>query len=310
MARIVFMGTPDFAVPALRLLIAQHDVIGVVTQPDRPAGRSRQVQMSPVKQVALAAGIPVFQPEKIRRPEAIAELRQWPADVYVVAAFGQILPQAVLDIPPHGSLNIHASLLPRWRGAAPIQAAIRAGDAQTGITIMKMDAGLDTGPILTQRALALAPDETGASLHDKLAALGGELLIETLPGYLNGTIQPQPQDDALATFAPRIDKDDGRIDWAQPAGFIERTVRAFTPWPGTFTTWRGKLLKILSGAPAAGRAEPGRVSAHGRGWAIGTGDGLFVPARVQLEGRGAVTAEEFVRGYPEIIGAVLGSERD
>ncbi|MCS7072737.1 MAG: hypothetical protein NZM00_14625, partial [Anaerolinea sp.] len=173
---------------------------------------------------------------------------------------------------------------------------------------MKMDAGLDTGPILTQRALALAPDETGASLHDKLAVLGGELLIETLPGYLNGTIQPQPQDDALATLAPRIDKDDGRIDWTEPAAVIERTVRAFTPWPGTFTVWRGKLLKILSGSPASGRAEPGRVIAYGRGFAIGTGDELLVPGRVQLAGRAAVTTEEFVRGYPEIVGALLGDD--
>src|SRR5690606_21327697 len=207
MANVVFMGTPDFAVPALKLLIQHHNVLGVVTQPDRPAGRSRQVQMSPVKQVALDAGIPVFQPEKIRRPEAIEELRQWSPDVYVVAAFGQILPQTVLDIPPHGSVNIHASLLPRWRGAAPIQAAIRAGDTETGITIMKMDAGLDTGPILRQQAIPIAPDETGQSLHDKLAALGGNLLIETLPGYLSGEIQPQPQDDSLATLAPRIQKE-------------------------------------------------------------------------------------------------------
>ena len=190
------MGTPDFAVPALQRLIAHYDVIGVVTQPDRPAGRSRKLQMSPVKQVALAADIPVFQPEKLRRPEAIEELKQWQPDFYVVAAFGQILPQAVLDIPPHGSINIHASLLPRWRGAAPIQAVIRAGDAETGITIMRMDAGLDTGPILSQRAIPLAPDETGQSLHDKLADLGGDLLIETLPGYLSGDLQPQPQDDS------------------------------------------------------------------------------------------------------------------
>ena len=195
MADVIFMGTPDFAVPVLKRLIANHRVIGVVTQPDRPAGRGHQVQMSPVKQVALDAGIPVFQPEKICRPEAVEILKQWTPDVYVVAAFGQILPQAVLDIPPHGSVNVHASLLPRWRGAAPIQAVIRAGDAETGITIMRMDAGLDTGPMLRQRAIPLAPDETGASLHDKLAELGGDLLIETLPGYLDGTIQPQPQDD-------------------------------------------------------------------------------------------------------------------
>ena len=204
MAQIVFMGTPEFAVPPLQRLIEQYEVVAVVTQPDRPAGRNRQVQMSPVKQVALAAGIPVFQPERLRRPEAIEALRQWPADVFVVAAFGQILPQVVLDMPTHGSLNIHASLLPRWRGAAPINAAIRAGDAESGITIMRMDAGLDTGPMLTQRAIPLAPDETAETLHDKLSALGADLLIETLPAYLRGEIPPQPQDDTLATEMCRL----------------------------------------------------------------------------------------------------------
>jgi methionyl-tRNA formyltransferase len=305
MPNVVFMGTPDFAVPALRLLIQHNNVLGVVSQPDRPAGRSRQVQMSPVKQLVLDAGIPVFQPEKIRRPEAVEELKQWSPDVYVVAAFGQILPQTILDIPPHGSVNIHASLLPRWRGAAPIQAAIRAGDEETGITIMKMDAGLDTGPILRQRAISIAPDETGQSLHDKLAALGGELLIETLPGYLSGEIQPQPQDDALATFAPRIQKEEGHVVWTQPAAAIERTVRAFMPWPGTYSFWNGKQVKIHSGDISDGSAEAGRViEAWGR-VAVGTGDGLFFPTRVQLEGRSAVSIEDFARGYGDFVGAKL-----
>lgn len=307
MAKVVFMGTPDFAVPVLRQLIARHDVIGVVTQPDRPAGRSRQLHMSPVKQVALEAGIPVQQPEKLRRAEAIAELRQWQPDVFVVAAFGQILPQTVLDIPPHGSINVHASLLPRWRGAAPIQAVIRAGDAETGITIMKMDAGLDTGAMLSQRAIPIAPDETGQSLHDKLCVLGGELLIETLPGYLSGAIQPIPQDDALATFAPRIEKDEGRIDWTQSAAQIERTIRAFTPWPGTFTRWDGKGLKIHAGTPGEGSADPGKVIERGGQIAVGTGSGVFYPTRVQLEGRGVVSITDFVRGYPAFVGATLSA---
>jgi methionyl-tRNA formyltransferase len=281
-------------------------VLGVVTQPDRPAGRNRQVQMSPVKQVALDAGIPVFQPEKIRRPEAVEELRRWSPDVYIVAAFGQILPQAVLDIPPFGSINIHASLLPRWRGAAPIQTAIRAGDGETGITIMKMDAGLDTGPILRQRAIPITPEETGQSLHDKLSELGGALLIETLPDYLNGDLQPQPQDDSLATFAPRINKDEGRIDWSQPASSIERTMRAFTSWPGTFTSWNGKQLKIHAGDVGEGSAEPGQViPTHGR-VAIGTGDGLFMPTRVQLEGKSPVSIEDFVHGHGDFVGSRLG----
>jgi methionyl-tRNA formyltransferase len=304
------MGTPEFAVPALQQLIAHHTVVGVVTQPDRPAGRGKQVQMSPVKQAALAANIPVFQPEKLRRAEAIETLRQWQADLYVVAAFGQILPQAVLDIPAHGCLNIHASLLPRWRGAAPIQAAIRAGDAESGITIMKMDAGLDTGPMLTKRAVTLAPDETGQSLHDKLCIIGGELLIDTLPGYLSGAIQPQAQDETLMTFAPRIDKTEGRIDWAQPAAQIERLVRAFTPWPSTFTTWDGKLLKILAGHVDVGTpfmaSAHGEVVRHANRVGITTGDGIFYPARVQLEGKSAVTIDEFVRGYPAFVGTRVG----
>lgn len=306
MAKVVFMGTPEFAVPALKQLIAHHEVVGVVTQPDRPAGRNRQLQASPVKQAALEAGIPVFQPERLRRPEAMDALREWPADVFVVAAFGQILPQAVLDMPTHGSLNIHASLLPRWRGAAPINAAIRAGDAESGITIMKMDAGLDTGPMLTQRAIALAADETGETLHDKLSLMGAELLIETLPAYLRGEITPQPQDDSLSTFAPRIDKSEGRIDWNTSAAQIERTVRAFTPWPGTFTEWNGRQLKVLAGEVATGTAEPGRVVAHNGQIAIGTGDGLFVPTRVQLQGKNAVAISDFVRGYGDFVGSVLG----
>lgn len=309
MATVVFMGTPDFAVPALRMLIQHHTVIGVVTQPDRPAGRSRQLQASPVKRTAESAGIPVFQPERLRRPEAIETLRQWPADLFVVAAFGQILPQTVLDLPRFGSLNIHASLLPRWRGAAPIQAAVRAGDTESGITIMRMDAGLDTGPILTQRAIPLAAGETGASLHDKLAVLGGQLLIDTLPGYLAGEIRPQPQDEALATLAPRIQKENGRIDWAQPAAVIDRTVRSFTPWPGTFTRWEGKLLKVLSGEAAPSEVasdEPGRVVLLGERLAVATGAGLYYPARLQLEGRSAVSADEFLRGHPLFAGALLG----
>ena len=305
MARIIFMGTPDFAVPALRRLIDAHQVVAVVTQPDRPAGRSREPRPSPVKVTALEHGIPVLQPEKIRRAESIEALRGIEADVYVVAAFGQILPQTLLDIPPHGSINIHASLLPRWRGAAPIHAAIRAGDAETGITIMRMDAGLDTGPILTRRAIPIAPDETGESLHDKLAALGGDLLIETLPGYLAGGIIPQPQDDAHSTYAPMIKKEEGNIDWAQDAAAIERLVRAFTPWPGTYSYWGDQPLKIISGNTGPGEAPPGAVIARGDAVAIGTGDGLFYPTRMQLAGRAALPIADFIRGRPDLIGSQL-----
>lgn len=296
------MGTPDFAVPTLKALMQHHEVIGVVTQPDRPAGRGTQIHQSPVKQLAQAHGIPVFQPEKLRRKEAIAELRQWPAGVYVVAAFGQILPQEVLDIPSYGSINVHGSLLPRWRGAAPIQAAIRTGDAETGITIMKMDAGLDTGPMLSQRSIPILPDDTGQSLHDKLALLGAELLIETLPGYLSGTIQPQPQDETQVTYAPQVNKEDGHIDWTQPASVIERLVRAFTPWPGTFTYWYGRQLKIHSGTTGAGRAQPGRVITHEGHIAIGTGDGFYYPAEVQPEGKKRMSIADFVNGHQQFVG--------
>jgi methionyl-tRNA formyltransferase len=307
MAKVVFMGTPDFAVPTLQVLIEHHEVIGVVTQPDRPAGRSRQLQASPVKRLAQAAGIPVFQPEKIRRPEAVAELRQWTPEVYVVAAFGQILPQAVLDIPPHGSINVHASLLPRWRGAAPIQAAIRAGDAETGITVMKMDAGLDTGPMLSQRAVPIMPDETGQSLHDRLAQVGAELLIETLPGYLSGHLIPQPQPEDGITYASQIKKEDGFINWGLDAWAIERLVRAFTPWPGTYTFWNGQQLKILSGAANEGAGEPGRVIETPRGLAVGAGRGLFYPAQVQLAGRKAMPIQAFAIGQPGLVGSLLES---
>jgi methionyl-tRNA formyltransferase len=306
MAKVVFMGTPEFAVPVLKMLISAHDVIGVVTQPDRPVGRSRQIQPPPIKIVALEAGIPVFQPEKLRRPEAIAELKQWSSDVYVVAAFGQILPQAVLDIPPYGSINVHASLLPRWRGAAPIQAAIRAGDSETGITIMLMDAGLDTGPMLSQRTIPIAPDETGESLHDKLSPLGAELLQETLPGYLSGDIEPQPQPSEGVTLAPQITKEQGQIDWTQDAATIERLVRAFTPWPGTYTTWNGKQLKIHKVAVESGQAQPGVVVENSGQIAVGTGQGLLTLRELQLEGKKRVTIDDFMRGHADFVWSQLG----
>ncbi len=307
MAKIVFMGTPDFAVPTLQALIDHHEVIGVVTQPDRPAGRGGKIRMSPIKELALKYEIPVFQPKKLRKPEAIEELRQWQPDVQIVAAYGQILPQTVLDIPAHGSVNVHASLLPRWRGAAPIHAAIRAGDSEAGVTIMKMDAGLDTGPMLKMRGIPVAPNESGQSLHDKLAQLGAELLIETLPGYLSGAIQPQPQDDAEATYAPQIDKDEGEIDWMQDAASIERLVRAFTPWPGTYTFFNGNQLKIHSGSVLAGSAEPGEVIRKNGRVAIGTGSGLYAPEEVQLAGKKRVDVNAFVNGYEEFIGTTLPS---
>ena len=305
MAKIVFMGTPDFAVPTLTALIDQHEVIAVVTQPDRPAGRGGNLRQSPIKRVASAHDIPVFQPEKIRRPAAIDTLQQWSADVYIVAAFGQILPQRVLDIPPHGSLNVHASLLPRWRGAAPIHAAIRAGDAETGVTIMVMDAGLDTGPMLSKRATPIAPDETAATLHDRLAQIGADLLIETLPAYLAGELQAQAQDEASVTYAPQIKKEEGNIDWAQSAERIERLVRAFTPWPGTYTFYDDTQLKIHAGAAGTGDLPPATVRDIDGRVAIGTGDGVYYPTQVQLAGKKRTDIADFINGYPDFIGATL-----
>lgn len=307
MTTIVFMGTPDFSVPILQRLIDTYTVIGVVTQPDRPAGRKQQVQMSPIKQLALQHNIPVFQPEKLRRQEAITELKQWQPDVYVVAAFGQILPQSVLDIPQHGSINVHASLLPRWRGAAPIQAAIRSGDAETGVTIMKMDAGLDTGPMLRMRAIPISADETGESLHDKLSILGADLLMETLPDYLKGLITPQPQPEAVITIAPQVKKEEGNIDWGQPAVVIERLIRAFTPWPGTFTFFKGRQLKIINGSVIEGMAPTGQVVKLHDSIAVGTSEGLLKLNVIQLAGRKAMPVDEFIKGQADFTAATLGA---
>jgi len=312
MTHVIFMGTPDFAVPTLQALLTAPDVevVGVVTQPDRPAGRGKTIQQSPVKQTALAAGVPIIQPEKLRQPGTFEQLQAWNPDLIVVAAFGQILRQNVLDLPRFGCVNVHASLLPRWRGAAPIQAAIRAGDRQTGITIMKMDAGLDTGPMLSQRAISIDPKDTGQTLHDKLAALGGPLLIETLPPYLRGEITPRPQDETHQTYAPMLKKEDGLIDWSQSAESIDRQVRAFDPWPGTHTQWDGQPLKVLAGSLASDQsdnAQPGTVVQLSDGAvAITTGSGVYCLDRVQLPGRPATPIGAFVNGHAMFVGSRLG----
>lgn len=307
MLRTIFMGTPDFAVPTLEALLKHHTVVGVATQPDRPAGRRGELKAPPVKVLAVQAGIPVIQPEKLRQPGVFDQLEAWQADLIVVAAFGQILPERVLNLPRYGCLNVHASLLPRWRGAAPIQAALRAGDAETGITIMRMDAGLDTGPMLRKRAIAISDQDTSASLHDTLAMLGADLLIETIPGYISGEIKPITQDETEVTYAPQIRKEDGRIDWNEPAEAIERSIRAFTPWPGVFTIWNGKVLKIHRARISAGHARTSEVIATPTGFAVGTSTDLIVPEELQLEGKKRVEAAEFVRGYPAIVGAMLNN---
>ena len=307
--RIVFAGTPEFAVPCLQALIETQQVVGVVTQPDKPAGRGNQLRPSPVKVVAEAAGLPVYQPKSLR-PEAAAEpLRAWQPDVIVVAAFGQILRPHVLDLPPHGSLNVHASLLPRWRGASPIQHAILAGDETTGITLMRMDEGLDTGPMYVQESIPIEQRETAATLHDRLAALGAIMLRRHLDDILAGHLLPSPQDDNGSTYAPMIRKEAGSIDWTQDAAAIDRLIRAMTPWPGAFTLWDDAPLKVLRARPILvelSPERPGHVLRHADGVAVVAGRGGLLLEEVQLSGKRAMTAADFARGRPDWIGAVLG----
>src|SRR5690349_7014116 len=247
MTRVVFMGSPDFSLPTLQVLAAAYEVIGVVTQPDRASGRGRELKPPPVKLLAQELSIPVIQPEKLRQPEAMEQLRVWGPDLVVVAAFGQILKKDVLYLPRFGCINVHASLLPRWRGAAPINAAILHGDEETGVTIMKMDVGLDTGPILTQRSISLTRGDTAGSVFEKLSHLGADLLIETLPDYLSGKIEPLPQPEEGMTYAPMLKKEAGQLDFTHPAEELERRIRAFNPWPGAFMAFDGTLLKIHCG---------------------------------------------------------------
>ncbi len=297
--RIVFMGSPDFAVPVLRALAATYPICGVVTQPDRPSGRGGVLTPPPVKVLAQSLGLPLMQPEKLRSPEAMAQLHAWAPDVIIVAAFGQILRQNVLDLPRFGCINVHASLLPRWRGAAPIQAAILAGDAETGITIMKMDAGIDTGDIIAQRAIPIAPNDTGGTLFEKMAQLGADFLLETLPRYLRGELTPQPQPAAGATYAPMLKKEDGLLDFTRPAAELERRVRAFNPWPSAWMLWQGAPLKIHRAHVAAGEAQPGQRVVTGGLPAIGAGQGLLVLDEVQPAGKKSMPGKAFLAGARE-----------
>jgi len=304
------MGTPQFAVPTLRALDEHHEVVGVVTQPDRPAGRGRKLVESPVKQVALARGLALFQPETLRGTEVIAHLAEWRPDTIVVAAFGQILPTPVLDLPSHGCINVHASLLPRYRGAAPIAAAILNGDAVTGITIMRMDEGLDTGPVLAQAECPIAPNDTTGSLTDKLAELGAQLLIDAMVGWIDGRIQPQPQDEAQATYCRQLEKKDGLLDWRRSAAYLDRQVRACDPWPGAYTTWQGQRLKVLCARPEPdwqGEGRWGQVRKRGEGIGVITGMGLLELLEVQLAGKKPMLAGQFVRGQRDLMGGVLGT---
>ena len=302
--KVAFAGTPEFAAAALEaILAAGFEVPLVLTQPDRPAGRGMQLQPSPVKQVAVAAGIPVHQPDKLRTPEQQAPLAAAGADVLVVAAYGIILPQAVLDMPRLGCLNIHASLLPRWRGAAPIHRAIQAGDAETGITIMQMDAGLDTGPMLLRRSETIFSDDTTGSLHDRLAGLGAELIVEALralPGALAAT--PQPADGA--TYAAKIGKAEAAIDWTRPAVEIERKIRAFNPFPGAVASFAGTPVKLWRARAIDATGTPGEVLlAEGAGIIVACGEGALCVMELQKPGGKRLPAADFLRGMPIASGA-------
>lgn len=298
--RIVFMGTPDFAVPILERLADQFLVVGVVTQPDRPAGRGQRSLPPPVKRTAQKLGLGIYQTGNVNSTASLNQLSAWDPTLICVAAFGQILKPDVLHLPQAGCLNVHASLLPRWRGASPINAAILAGDTHSGVTIMKMGPGLDDGPIIAQKSLPVGPRETAGSLFERLARLGGELLVETIPLYLRGEINPQPQDEAQARYAGSLDKKSGELDFHQDAETLARQVRAFSPWPGTYTTWQGKRL-LVHQARAADVTSPGPgvfIRYEGSP-AVGTGEGILVLEELQLAGRKRISGKDFLNGTPD-----------
>ncbi len=326
-ARIVFAGTPEFAVPSLTALVdGAHEVVAVYTQPDRPSGRGRKLAASPVKQAAVARGLPVVQPETLRDPGAQEALCALEADLMVVVAYGLLLPPAVLAIPRLGCVNVHASLLPRWRGAAPIQRAILAGDAETGATIMQMEQGLDTGPMYLTRVTPIAARETAGRLHDRLCILGAEALMEALPGVLSGSLQPSPQDDAQATYARKLSKEEALIDWSAPAATIDRQVRAFDPWPVAETLLDGQTLRVWAAEPVPDpigcrnpadatmskecahldAVPPGSVVATSKaGIDVATGDGVLRISRLQLPGKRPMTAADLLNAR-SLAGQTLG----
>lgn len=321
--RIVFMGTPDFSVPALKALVeAGHQVIAVVTQPDKPKGRGKEVQMTPVKIQAMEYGIPVYQPAKVREAFFVEVLKGLEADVYVVIAFGQILPKAVLELPKYGCINIHASLLPKYRGAAPIQWCVIDGERETGITTMMMDVGLDTGDMLEKAVIPIEEKETGGSLHDKLSMAGGDLILSTLKKLEEGTLVRTPQTDEGTCYAKMLTKSLGDIDWNQGAVSIERLIRGLNPWPSAYTMWNGKTIKIWaadviagreaadflseSGVPAETGTAPGTVvCSDKRGLVVCTGGGLLSIRELQMEGKKRMDTPAFLRGYPIPAGDVF-----
>ncbi len=301
--RVVFMGTPDFAVPALEALVAAgHEIAAVYSQPPRPAGRGQKDRPSPVQARAEALGLPVRTPRSLRDPEAQADFAALRPDAAVVVAYGLILPQAVLDAPARGCLNIHASLLPRWRGAAPIHRAVIAGDAETGVSIMQMEAGLDTGPVLLREATPIGPEDTTGTLHDRLAEIGARLVVAALARLDSLASEPQPE--AGASYAAKIDKAEAEVDWARPAPEIDRQIRGLSPFPGAWTLVRGQRVKLLASRQAQGQGAPGTVLDAALTVACGTG--ALRLTRLQRAGRGAQGTEEFLRGFPVQPGETLG----
>ncbi len=312
------MGTPEFAVPPLEhLLLSQHQVIAVYTQPDRSAGRGRHEAASPVKRAAQARDLVVLQPASLKKPDVVAQLAGLAPEVIVVAAFGQLLPPPVLEVPRFGCLNVHPSLLPRFRGASPVTAAILAGDEFTGVSIMLMDPGLDTGPVLARAQVPISRLDTTGILTGKLSQIGARLLAEVLVRWGRGEITPRPQNEALATYCKELSREEGEIDWRLPAIEVWRRVRAFQPWPGCYSRWQGKQLKIIEATPLPGKEEVGigqvvalsaTLKEPGLAFGVGTGDGILGILQVQLEGKRAMSAAEFLRGQRHLIGATLPNE--
>jgi methionyl-tRNA formyltransferase len=295
--KIVFMGTPGFAVASLRACLELGDVVAVVTQPDKPKGRGNELAAPPVKELALEKGLRVLQPQKIRNTPFASELRQLGADVCVVTAYGKILPKDVLEAFRHGCVNVHASLLPRWRGAAPIQWSIASGDEETGVCLMRMEEGLDTGPVISCARTPISSTDTSELLHDRLSLMGGDLLRRDLPRFLRGELDPVPQPEQGSTYAPMIKKDDGRLDFSRPAIELERRLRAFTPWPGAFTSLGGGLLKVHKARLGSGTGRPGTVlQASAEGIEVACQEGSLVLAELQAEGKRRMGAAEFLAG--------------
>lgn len=309
--RIVFMGTPRFAVPVLKMLVLNdYQVAAVYTQPDRPSGRGCSTSFSPVKQAAVSLGLKVVQPDNLKNRETLAELAAFKPDLIVVAAFGQILTQSVLDLPEYGCINIHPSLLPKYRGAVPVTASILNGDSFAGVSIMLMDKGLDTGAVLSQAQIPVLAYDNTEILTDKLSLVGAFMLLETLPDWVKGRISPRPQDNAAASYFSTVSRESGEIDWSEPAEVIWRKVRAYYPWPGCFTRWQGKNLKIIEALPqsAVSGMSSGHVVILPDGSAgVGTGCGILKIVALQMEGRKPMSSIEFLRGRRQFAGAVLPS---